>query len=84
MYPYFKRDMDAGLYDENGALELLDEFFLIFNRDSDLYPLSLIHIEMCIRDRYQGGRVLARRYYEAVKKYLDGDQIIQIRTQLGF
>ena len=33
---------------------------------------------------YQGGRVLARRYYEAVKKYLDGDQIIQIRTQLGF
>ena len=33
---------------------------------------------------YQGGRVLARRYYEAVTKYLDGDQIIQIRTQLGF
>lgn len=38
MYPYFKRDMDAGLYDENGALELLEEFFLSFNRDSDLYP----------------------------------------------
>ena len=38
MYPYFKRDMDAGLLDREEALELLEEFFITFNRDSDLYP----------------------------------------------
>lgn len=38
MYPYFKQDMDAGIYTEETALELLEEFFLTFNRDSDLYP----------------------------------------------
>ena len=38
MYPYLKKDMDAGLLDEENALELLEEFFLTFNRDSDLYP----------------------------------------------
>lgn len=38
MYPYFRRDMDAGLYTEESMLELLEEFFLTFNRDSDLYP----------------------------------------------
>lgn len=37
MYPYFRADMDAGLYDEESALELLEEYFLTFNRDSDLY-----------------------------------------------
>lgn len=38
MYPYFRRDMDKEIYDEESALELLEEFFLSFNRDSDLYP----------------------------------------------
>lgn len=38
MYPYFKKDLDAGIYTEETALELLEEFFLTFNRDSDLYP----------------------------------------------
>lgn len=38
LYPYLKRDMERGLYDEESALELLEEFFLTFNRDSDLYP----------------------------------------------
>lgn len=38
MYPYFKADMDAGVYTQDEALELLEEFFLTFNRDSDLYP----------------------------------------------
>ena len=37
MYPYFKKDFEAGLCDESSALELLEEFFLTFNRDSDLY-----------------------------------------------
>lgn len=38
MYPYFRKDMETGVYTEETALELLEEFFLTFNRDSDLYP----------------------------------------------
>lgn len=38
MFPYLKADMDKGIYDEESALDLLEEFFLTFNRDSDLYP----------------------------------------------
>lgn len=37
MYPYFRADMDAGIYNEESAFELLEEYFLTFNRDSDLY-----------------------------------------------
>ncbi len=37
MYPYFKKDYDAGVYDDNTALELLEDFFVSFNKDSDLY-----------------------------------------------
>lgn len=38
MYPYFIRDIKNNTYDEEEALELIEEFFLSFNRDSDLYP----------------------------------------------
>ncbi len=38
MFPYLKADMDKGIYDYDSALELIEEFFLTFNRDSDLYP----------------------------------------------
>lgn len=38
MYPYFLKDMEQGIYSRETALELLEEFFLTFNRDSDLYP----------------------------------------------
>jgi len=38
LYPYYKNDIAAGLYDQQGALELVEEFFITFNRDSDLYP----------------------------------------------
>ncbi len=37
MYPYFKRDIERGALTEDEAFELLEEFFLTFNRDSDLY-----------------------------------------------
>ena len=37
MYPYFKKDIDAGIYTRESAQELLDDFFLSFNKDSDLY-----------------------------------------------
>ena len=38
MYPYLKEDMEKGVYTEETAQELLDDFFLSFNKDSDLYP----------------------------------------------
>lgn len=38
MYPYLKADMDKGLYTKESALDLLEDFFLSFNKDSDLYP----------------------------------------------
>ena len=38
MYPYLKKDMEEGRLTEDEALELIEEFFLTFNRDSDLYP----------------------------------------------
>jgi len=37
MYPFFKKDIDSGVLTEEAAYELLVEFFLTFNRDSDLY-----------------------------------------------
>lgn len=37
MYPYFKNDMENGTLDQESALELLEEFFISFNKDSDLY-----------------------------------------------
>lgn len=38
LYPYFRKDMDAGKLDKDSALELIEEFFLSLNKDSDLYP----------------------------------------------
>lgn len=38
MFPYLKKDLEEGRCGEEDALELLEEFFLTFNRDSDLYP----------------------------------------------
>jgi len=37
MYPYYKADLENGMLDEESALKLTEEFFLSFNRDSDLY-----------------------------------------------
>ncbi len=37
MYPYLKADIDAGRLDREGALDLLVDFFLSFNKDSDTY-----------------------------------------------
>lgn len=38
MFPYLKADLEKGLYHRESALELLEDFFLSFNKDSDLYP----------------------------------------------
>ena len=38
MYPYLAADLAAGVLTEEEAFSLLCEFFLSFNRDSDLYP----------------------------------------------
>ena len=37
MYPYLKADIDNGIITEAEALELLEDFFLSFNKDSDIY-----------------------------------------------
>lgn len=37
MYPYLKADMEKGIYTTETATELLCDFFLSFNKDSDLY-----------------------------------------------
>ena len=38
MYPYLKADIEKGILDKDSALELLEDFFISFNKDSDLYP----------------------------------------------
>ncbi len=38
LYPYLAADLEAGILTEESALELVEEFFLSFNLDSDLYP----------------------------------------------
>lgn len=38
MFPYLKADLEEGRLSYEEAFELLEEFFLTFNRDSDLYP----------------------------------------------
>ena len=38
LYPYYKEDIDRGVLTQDGALELVEEFFISCNRDSDLYP----------------------------------------------
>jgi len=37
MYPYYKKDIDSGIITKEDAYSLLEEFFLSFNKDSDLY-----------------------------------------------
>lgn len=37
LYPYFRHDLDTGVLTKDEALELLEEFFISCNRDSDLY-----------------------------------------------
>lgn len=37
MFPYFERDIAEGRLSEQDALALTEEFFMSFNRDSDLY-----------------------------------------------
>ena len=38
IYPYLKADLEKSVLTEETALELLEDFFLSFNKDSDLYP----------------------------------------------
>ena len=37
MYPYFKKDIEMGVYTRESALGLVEDFFISFNKDSDLY-----------------------------------------------
>ena len=38
MYKYLKADIENGVYNQHSALELVEDFFLSFNKDSDVYP----------------------------------------------
>lgn len=38
MYPYYIKDINEGVLTKKEAFELLEEFFLSCNKDSDLYP----------------------------------------------
>lgn len=38
LYPYYLADKEKGILTDDEALELIEEFFLALNRDSDLYP----------------------------------------------
>ncbi|WP_312950210.1 pyruvate formate lyase family protein [Superficieibacter sp.] len=38
LYPWLEHDLQTGALNEESALELLEEFFLTFNRDADIYP----------------------------------------------
>jgi len=38
IFPYLKKDLELGNLDYESAFELLEEFFISFNKDSDLYP----------------------------------------------
>lgn len=38
MYPYYKQDIESGRLTKEEAFDLVEEFFLACNKDSDLYP----------------------------------------------
>lgn len=38
IYPYFSRDIENGILTPDEAFDLVEEFFLACNKDSDLYP----------------------------------------------
>jgi formate C-acetyltransferase len=38
MYPFYENDIKSGVLTEDAAFDLLEEFFLVCNKDSDLYP----------------------------------------------
>ena len=38
MYPYYRHDIDNGILTKEEAFDLIEEFFLTCNKDSDLYP----------------------------------------------
>jgi len=37
IYPFYKNDIERGILTDETALDLIEDFFLSFNRDSDLY-----------------------------------------------
>lgn len=38
MYPFYRHDIETGSLTQESALELIEEFFISCNKDSDLYP----------------------------------------------
>ncbi len=87
LWPYLKADLGSGALDEEGALELVEEFFLSFNRDSDLYPgvqqgdngQSLV-LGGSVSDGEEGFNLLSRLCLRASKELKLIDPKINIRV----
>lgn len=39
LYPFYRRDLEQGVLTEAGAAELLEEFFVMLNRENDIYGM---------------------------------------------
>lgn len=51
LYPYLAADLAVGVVTEKSALELVEEFFISFNLDSDLFTACGIQ---CVALRLKG------------------------------
>lgn len=87
MLPYLQKDLDAGVHTYESALELLCDFFISFNKDSDLYPgvqqgdngQSMV-LGGLRPDGQDGFNVLSRMCLEASERLLLIDPKINLRV----
>lgn len=86
MWPYLNADLEQGRLDRDGAQELLCEFFMSLNRDSDMYPgvqrgdngQSLM-LGGCRADGTDGVNLLTRLCLETVAQTAMIDPKINLR-----
>lgn len=87
MLPYLERDLASGRETMESAFELLEEFFLTFHRDSDLYPgvqqgdngQSMV-LGGCSRDGSESSNILTRMCLQASKELAVIDPKINLRV----
>lgn len=87
MLPYLERDLASGRETEESAFELLEEFFLTFHRDSDLYPgvqqgdngQSMV-LGGCGWDGSESSNILTRMCLQASKELAVIDPKINLRV----
>lgn len=87
LYPYLEKDLACGAETERSAFELLEEFFLTFHRDSDLYPgvqqgdngQSMV-LGGCDSDGREASNLLTRMCLRASKELAVIDPKINLRV----